>query len=127
MCQSFWPYRINMIGNGTMIMIECCRLESFKLGWTRSINKDESLDTRRDAFFLCISFCFLKALHLHSTTALYMVKCMYLGKLDQRNFRPVLHRTFHSARHNRTRLFLNCYGPSGFVERPLCRGKTLQD
>ena len=71
MCQSFWPYRINMIGNGTMIMIECCRLESFKLGWTRSINKDESLDTRRDSFFLCISFCFLKALHLHSTTSTY--------------------------------------------------------
>ena len=33
----------------------------------------QSLDTRRDAFFLCISFCFLKALHLHlhSTTSTY--------------------------------------------------------
>ena len=29
MCQSFWPYRINMIGNGTMIMMEWFRLESF--------------------------------------------------------------------------------------------------
>ena len=89
MCQSFWPYRINMIGNE--IMIECWRLESFKLGWTRSINKDGSLDTRRDVFFLCISFCFLKALHLHSITSTY-------GQAW-----PTQLRTSHSARQNRTR------------------------
>ena len=31
-------------------------------------------------------------------------------------------RAYHSARHNRTiREFLKCYGPSGFVKRPLCK------
>ena len=36
--------------------------------WTRSINKDVSLDTRGDAFFLCISFCFLNCTALHRTS-----------------------------------------------------------
>ena len=35
--------------------------------WTRSINKDVSLDTRRDPFFLCISFCFRISIKLVNT------------------------------------------------------------
>ena len=97
-----------MIGNGTMIMIGCYLLESFKLGWTRSINKDGSLDTRRDAFFLCISFCFLKALHLHRTP--WHKYTYFWSSLTNATSDLCYNRTSHSARHKvpHNRFFLNC-------------------
>ena len=67
-CQSFWSYRIIMIGNGAMIMIGGCRLDSFNLiGLVQSTRMNPYIQGGMRSSCVSVSVSSLH-LHLHRTT-----------------------------------------------------------